>query len=66
MTKQEKLMKTLAMEESLEKNRAMIFYISDRIWLLQSRSRYRKTEVAKLSSPQYKPIGRMRNHNTIR
>lgn len=66
MTKQEKLMKTLAMEESLEKSRAMIFYISDRIWLLQSRSRYRKTEVAKLSSRQYKPMGRMRNHNTIR
>lgn len=66
MTEQEKLMKTLAMEESIKKSRALIFYTSDRIWLLPPRSRYRKTAATKFSPPQYKPIGKMCNHNTIR
>lgn len=66
MTEQEKLMKMLAMEESLKKSRALIFYTSDRIWLLPPRSRYRKTEAEKFYPPQNKPIGKMCNHNTIR
>lgn len=49
MTKQEKLMKMLAMEESRKKSRAKIFYTSDRTWLLPSKGRYRKTEATKFS-----------------
>lgn len=66
MTEQEKLMKMLAMEESLKKSRAMIFYTSDRIWLLPPRGWYQKTEEATSSPSQNKPISSMRNHNTIR
>lgn len=63
MTKQENLMKTLAMEESLKKSRAMISYTSDRMRLPPPKGRYRKIEVTKTFVPQYKPIARMRKHN---
>lgn len=63
ITEQENLMKTLAMEESLKKSRAMIFYTSDRVRLPPPKGRYRIIEVTKSFVPQYKPITRMRKHN---
>lgn len=66
MTEQENLKKTLAMEQSLKKSRAMIFYTSDRMQLPPPKGRYRKIEVRKTFVPQYKPIARMRKRNADR
>ena len=59
------LKKTLAMDESLRKSRAMITYTSDRIRFIPPNGGTKKIGVNKTYAAQLLPRGKQQKHETV-